>query len=133
MRSISRSYNRNLLLTIFFSMKTLCLTASLIVLLSCVSNLAQTENKFLVSVDGIVRDKGNKVIPGLRLAFRNEASAVNTFTDINGHFEVNLSTGDYVLTIDSVSPDDFKAFIKISPKALNPKALDFGIDGSKIC
>jgi TonB family protein len=99
----------------------------------CISGFAQTNNHIAVNVDGIVRDQGNRVIPGLRLEFRNEISAVNTFTDINGHFDVKLAEGDYVLTIDSVSPSDFKAFIRISPKSLNPTGLDLRIDASTIC
>jgi len=84
-------------------------------------------------IKGIVKTKNAEVISGLTL-FVAKGEQVRTFTsDINGEFELRLQPGEYVVTVNKVNSTDFKAFLKIIDKGLNPDNIEFVFDPESIC
>ncbi len=84
-------------------------------------------------IKGIVKTKNAEVISGLTL-FVAKGEQYRTFTsDINGEFELKLQAGEYVVTVNKVNSTDFKAFLKIIDKGLNPDNIEFVFDPETIC
>ena len=107
---------------------------TLLILLLCIALplCAQESAANKYALRGGIRDQQSRVIVGLLLRINNGSSSLTGITDIDGQFQFTLSDGDYVLTADEVTPDKFRAFIKITDKGLNPNYLEFVIDSSAI-
>jgi len=93
----------------------------------------QTTANFSHKVSGTVKDPQSAVIGGLRLCFQQGEKISCSATDVNGAFSVDLSEGDYIVTIDPVSLYDFRAFLKITANGPNPSELEWTVDPTGVC
>lgn len=93
----------------------------------------QTADANLFSVKGEIRDKQDRVIPGLRLEFRDHETRFSGTTDINGRFLVRVSKGDYEVTADAIPTVDFRLFLKITDGPLNPDFLELTVNPANAC
>ncbi len=86
------------------------------------------------TLHGTIKDADGAVIAGVRIKAEPGLDKSNSdYTDINGDFEMSLPVGDHVLTVDSVIPNNLKAFIKITEQGPNPDNVQFVVDPIKIC
>ncbi len=81
---------------------------------------------------GTVTDTAGAAIGGLQLMVNGKGFNTNR-TDINGEFNIDLTVGDHLLTIDPSELYPFKAFIRISDNGPNPDKVVFVVDASKVC
>ena len=79
---------------------------------------------------GTIVDQDLAVVPALSLFIRNGDKVFGSSTDINGRFDIALSTGNY--EIDS-SEAELKLFLKISEFGPNPQNLNLTVNSSKLC
>lgn len=105
---------------------------TLLVSLFPLNVFAQVQSSLKYELRGVIRDQNSTVIPGLRLQIRNEDVRESSYTDINGEFRILMSDGDYLLTADSLTPEKFRAFIRIGGGGLNPNYLEFIVDSDAI-
>lgn len=93
-----------------------------------VAAVSQTGIAVNFDVAGVIRDKDDAVVPGLKLQFVRNGQKMESWTDINGEFKVILFHGDYTLTADSIPEDKFRVFLKIRQSGLNPEFINLLID-----
>lgn len=84
-------------------------------------------------IKGIVRTEKGEVIAGLNLFVKKGDQTRSFSSNIYGEFELSLQPGDYVITVNKVNSPDFKAFVKILDKGLNPNNIEFVFDPSRVC
>jgi TonB family protein len=82
---------------------------------------------------GVVRDKNSTVFAGVPLFFKSEGGEKYVSTNINGEFVIQLSPGNYEVTVRKTLSENFKAYIVIKENALNPNNVEFIIENNPPC
>ena len=98
----------------------------------CSAVFAQVTSASKHEVRGVMRTQDHSVVPGIRMKFKSDADEIIQFTDINGEFHALLPDGDFLVTSDSVNIEDFRAFITVGKKLLDPNYLEFSFDSEKL-
>lgn len=92
----------------------------------------QEQGTVTFTLKGVIRDKGEIVLPGVDLTFTNGTTVSKVYTDENGEFNTQMQPGEWVLTSGFFSADDFRVFVRIGSEGLNPGYLDLVVDWEAI-
>lgn len=82
---------------------------------------------------GVLKDKDSAVFAGATLFFNNNGKENFVSTDINGKFSINLSPGNYEVTVEKTLSETFKAYVFIQENGLNPQNVEFIIEPNPVC
>lgn len=107
-------------------MKKLAIIFSLLIFCFSVAYSLSQNNKY--KLRGVFKTPDSSVIPAMNIYINKNGEKSSSFTDINGEFQIELSPGDYELTVNSEFSETFKAFIKIEENGLNPNFVEFIIE-----
>lgn len=114
-------------------MKRFILLLILFVVCTVLVSAQRPSKPLTYTLHGTIKNTTGAVMGGLRLIKNDESTSYKTFTDINGDFKLDLTPGDYVLTVDPFGLYGFRAFIKITENGPNPDNVEFTVDTSRIC
>ena len=84
-------------------------------------------------IHGIIRTKVGEVIPGATLFVRKGEVQRSFAADVDGNFVMGLRPGEYVITASSTTSPEFKAFLKVIDRGLNPDNIEFVFDPASAC
>lgn len=117
--------------------KTTLACAFIVLCCAGFGNAQNSPDKKLFEVQGVVRDRRQVELSGLRLDFKsgNQSAPEWTVSDENGKFSVRLPAGKYEITVNRLISEKFIAFIEISETNpnLNPNNFELTIDLSDEC
>ena len=95
-------------------------------------SVGQTLEPQKFEVRGLIRNEKGQVFPGLRITFKSDKTSTSSYIDVNGAFYARLPEGDYVLKIDSLNADEFRLFLKVGPKDVQPEFINFVVSYEKL-
>ena len=101
--------------------------AFVIIFVVSVSIFAQSDSEKTYELKGTIENQNTEIVAGANLYFTKNGQTKVVSANINGEFKINLSTGNYEVTLNKELSKDFVAFIKIQENGLNPQNIIFRI------
>jgi TonB family protein len=86
---------------------------------------------FIHEVHGTVVDPTGAAMGGIRLFLDRDLYGATT--DSSGEFDIKLSAGEHVITVDPDTLYSLRIFLRIVDNGLNPNNVTFNLDPSEVC